>query len=69
MKSAGKTGKVRVVCLTTWPSMRNMWKAKEIDVAIGQRPYLMGLKGTELISAIVRDGKDKALQEMGAKDG
>ncbi len=69
VKSAGKTGKVRVVCFDNLAEHMNMLKAKEIDIAIGQRPYLMGLKGTELISAIIREGKDKALQEMGAKDG
>lgn len=69
VKSAGKTGKVRVVCFDNLAEHMNMLKAKELDVAIGQRPYLMGLKGTQLIAAIIRDGEEKALQEMGAKNG
>lgn len=69
VKAAGKQGKIHVVCFDTTPEHMNMLKSGMIDVAIGQRPYLMGKKGADLITAIARSGKDKALKEMGAKNG
>ncbi|MCC6483951.1 MAG: sugar-binding protein [Armatimonadetes bacterium] len=68
-ESAGRTGKVKIVCFDNLKEHMNMLKQKKLDVVIGQRPYLMGLKGVEVISAIIRDGKDEALKGMGARNG
>ncbi|MEI6915265.1 MAG: sugar-binding protein [Armatimonadota bacterium] len=69
VKSAGLTGKVKVVCFDNLAEHMNMMKSGMIDAVIGQRPYLMGKKGVETITAIIRDGKEKALVNLEAKNG
>lgn len=69
VESAGKTGQVKVVCFDTTAEHMNMLKSGKIDAAIGQRPFLMGRIGVELLAAVIRDGAEKALVEAGAKDG
>jgi len=69
VKSAGKQGKIRVVCFDTTAEHMNMLKSGMIDAAVGQRPYLMGKKGLELVALIIEKGPEQALREMGAKDG
>lgn len=69
VKSAGKTGKIKVVCFDNMAEHMNMLKSGMIDAVVGQRPYLMGKKGVELITAIIKDGKDKAMRDMGVSNG
>lgn len=68
-QSAGRTGKVKIVCFDNLKEHMNLLKAHRLDVVIGQRPYLMGLKGVEVIAAIIRQGRDEALKAIGAKNG
>lgn len=69
VKAAGRQEDIRVVCFDTTPEHMNMIKSGMIDATVGQRPYLMGKKGVELISKIIREGEEKALEEMGATNG
>ncbi|BCW98961.1 MAG: sugar ABC transporter substrate-binding protein [Armatimonadota bacterium] len=69
VKGAGKQGKIRVVCFDTTAEHMNMLKSGMIDAAVGQRPYLMGKKGLELLALVIKKGPEEALKEMGAKNG
>jgi len=69
VESAGKTGKIKIVCFDTTAEHMNMLKSGKLDACIGQRPYLMGKKSVELAAAIIRDGQEKALADAAAKGG
>ncbi len=69
VKSAGKQGKIKVVCFDTTAEHMNMLKSGMIDAAVGQRPYLMGKKGLELLALVMKKGPEEALRESGARNG
>lgn len=69
VESARKTGKIKIVCFDNLSEHMNMLKSGKIDAVVGQRPFLMGKVGVEVIAAIINDGKDAALAEFKAKEG
>jgi len=69
VKAAAKQKSIRIVCFDTTPEHMNMLKSGMIDATVGQRPYLMGKLGARLLILTLRDGAEKALKEMEAKNG
>lgn len=72
VKSAGKTGQVKIVAFDAEPATLTALRAGVVQVSIGQRPYMEGYMSTYLLTAMAVAGKDAVLEAVKpyqAKDG
>jgi len=64
VKMAGKVGKVKIVCFDTTAEHMQLIKQGLITATIGQRPFMMGDKSTEILYRMVTEGVDKVLRDL-----
>ncbi len=64
VKSAGKAGKVHVVCFDTTADIIKWIKDGVIDATIGQRPYMMGYLSVAVLFNMNRAGVTNTLQML-----
>ncbi|MCS7263223.1 MAG: sugar-binding protein [Armatimonadetes bacterium] len=64
IKMAGKVGKVKIVCFDTTAEHMQLIKQGLINATIGQRPFMMGYKGTEILYRMVTEGVEKVLRDL-----
>lgn len=69
IKEAKKVGQIKLVSFDATPDIINGIKEGVIDATVAQREFDMGYKSVQLIYKMSRDGKDKAIADMGVKDG
>ncbi len=69
IKEANKIGKIKLVSFDATADIINGIKEGVIDATIAQREFDMGYKSVQLIYKMSRDGKNKAMADMGVKDG
>ena len=69
IKEAKKVGKIKLVSFDATTDIINDIKEGVIDATVAQREFDMGYKSVQLIFKISKDGKDKAIADMGVKDG
>ena len=69
MKEAKKVGQIRLVCFDATADIINGIKEGVIDATVAQREFDMGYKSVQFIYKISKEGKDKAIADMGVKDG
>jgi ribose transport system substrate-binding protein len=69
IREAKKVGQIKVVCFDATTDIINGIKEGVIDATVAQREFDMGYKSVQLIYKISKDGKDKAMADMGVKDG
>ncbi|MFA0767980.1 MAG: hypothetical protein OXFUSZZB_001308 [Candidatus Fervidibacter sp.] len=64
VKMAGKVGKVKIVCFDTTAEHMQLIRQGLIDATVGQRPFMMGYRATEILYRMVTEGVDKVLQDL-----
>ncbi|HHV61182.1 MAG TPA: substrate-binding domain-containing protein [Firmicutes bacterium] len=64
IKTAGKAGKVHVVCFDTTPDIIKWIKEGVIDATIGQRPYMMGYLSVAVLYNMNKIGVKNTLQML-----
>jgi len=64
VKMAGKVGKVKIVCFDTTAEHMQLIKQGLITATIGQRPFMMGYRSTEILYRMVTEGVDKVLRDL-----
>ncbi|MFN4180945.1 MAG: substrate-binding domain-containing protein, partial [Armatimonadota bacterium] len=64
VKMAGKIGKVKIVCFDTTAEHMQLIKQGIITATIGQRPFMMGYRSTEILYRMVTEGVDKVLSDL-----
>lgn len=64
VKMAGKIGKVKIVCFDTTAEHMQLIKQGLITATIGQRPFMMGYRSTEILYRMVTEGVDKVLSDL-----
>ncbi len=64
VKMAGKVGKVKIVCFDTTAEHMQLIKQGLITATIGQRPFMMGYRSTEILYRMVTGGVDKVLRDL-----
>ena len=69
VKEADKVGVIKVVSFDATTDIINGIKECVIQGTIAQREYDMGYKSVELIYKIATEGEEKAMADMGVKDG
>jgi ribose transport system substrate-binding protein len=69
VKEADKVGVIKVVSFDATTDIINGIKECVIQGTIAQREFDMGYKSVELIYKIAMEGEDKAMADMGVKDG
>jgi len=69
IKEAKKVGQIKLVCFDATTDIINGIKEGVIDATVAQREFDMGYKSVQLIHKMFKDGKDKAMAEMGVRDG
>jgi ribose transport system substrate-binding protein len=69
IREAKKVGQIKLVCFDATTDIINGIKEGVIDATVAQREFDMGYKSVQLIYKMSRDGKDKAIADMGVKDG
>ena len=69
IKEAKKVGQIKLVCFDATTDIINGIKEGVIDATVAQREFDMGYKSVQIIYKMSKDGKDKAIADMGVKDG
>jgi ribose transport system substrate-binding protein len=69
IKEADKVGVIKLVSFDATTDIINGIKECVIQGTIAQREYDMGYKSVELIYKIAMEGEEKAMADMGVKDG
>jgi ribose transport system substrate-binding protein len=69
IKEANKVGMIKLVSFDATTDIINGIKECVIQGTIAQREYDMGYKSVELIYKIAMEGEEKAMADMGVKDG
>lgn len=69
IKEANKVGQIKLVSFDATTDIINGIKEGVIDATVAQREFDMGYKSVTLIYKIALEGKDKAIADMGVKDG
>ncbi len=69
IKEAGKVGVIKLISFDATTDIINGIKECVIQGTIAQREYDMGYKSVELIYKMATEGADKAMTDMGVKDG
>ena len=69
IKEAKKVGQIKLVSFDATADIINGIKEGVIDATVAQREFDMGYKSVQFIYKISKDGKDKAIADMGVKDG
>ncbi|NMC14804.1 MAG: substrate-binding domain-containing protein [Chloroflexi bacterium] len=69
IKEAGKVGIIKLVSFDATTDIINGIKECVIQATIAQREYDMGYKSVELIYKMATEGVEKAMADMGVKDG
>ncbi|MFA0753069.1 MAG: hypothetical protein IMHGJWDQ_000837 [Candidatus Fervidibacter sp.] len=64
VKMAGKVGKVKIVCFDTTAEHMQLIKQGLITATIGQRPFMMGYRSTEILYRMVTEGVEKVLRDL-----
>lgn len=64
VKMAGKANKVKIVCFDTTAEHMQLIKQGLITATVGQRPFMMGYKSTEILYRMVTEGVDKVLRDL-----
>ncbi len=64
VKMAGKVGEVKIVCFDTTAEHMQLIKQGLINATVGQRPFMMGYKSTEILYRMVTEGVDKVLSNL-----
>ncbi len=64
VKMAGKAGKVKIVCFDTTAEHMQLIKQGLITATVGQRPFMMGYRSTEILYRMVTEGVDKVLRDL-----
>lgn len=64
VKMAGKAGKVKIVCFDTTAEHMQLIKQGLITATVGQRPFMMGYKSTEILYRMITEGVDKVLRDL-----
>ncbi|MBS1245420.1 MAG: putative transporter substrate binding protein, partial [Chloroflexi bacterium] len=69
IKEAKKVGKIKLVSFDATTDIINGIKEGVIDATVAQREFDMGYKSVQLMYKMSMEGKDKAITDMGVKDG
>jgi ribose transport system substrate-binding protein len=69
IREAKKVGQIKLVCFDATTDIINGIKEGVIDATVAQREFDMGYKSVHLIYKMSKDSKDKAMADMGVKDG
>ena len=69
IKEAKKVGQIKLVCFDATADIINGIKEGVIDATVAQREFDMGYKSVLIIYKMSKDGTNKALADMGVKDG
>lgn len=65
VKMAGKGGEVKIVCFDTTAEHMQLIKQGLITATVGQRPFLIGYRSTEILYQMVTEGVQKVLKDLG----
>ncbi len=68
VKMMGKAGKVVIVCFDTTAEHMQLIKEGLITATVGQRPFMMGYRSTEILYRMVTEGVDKVLRDLKMHD-